>query len=182
MSKNGKSLRVFLPWLQLLCLLLGTFEPTRALAYYNVQSMRSKSTFLGTGRTTTTTTMSAATTTTTTRRKKGVIEMRLYQVPPSQDEDDTDVTLIQPSSSQTSEPANTEIEIDAATTNGFIPDSAASSNDLTLYNAAPLVSGVLITGFSLFLTFYGFYAGISGTDPIFQQYPTTATTTVVQVI
>ena len=40
-----------------------------------------------------------------------------------------------------------------------------------LYNAAPLVSGVIITVFSCFLTFYGFYAGLSGTDPLFDQYP-----------
>ena len=40
-----------------------------------------------------------------------------------------------------------------------------------LYNAAPLGSGVIITVFSCFLTFYGFYAGLSGTDPLFDQYP-----------
>jgi hypothetical protein len=48
-----------------------------------------------------------------------------------------------------------------------------NENESFLYNAAPLVSGVLITGFSLFLTFYGYYAGLSGTDPLFQQYPPT---------
>jgi hypothetical protein len=42
----------------------------------------------------------------------------------------------------------------------------------TLYNAAPLISGFLITAVSLFLTAYAFYAGLSGTDPLFQAYPT----------
>jgi hypothetical protein len=50
-------------------------------------------------------------------------------------------------------------------------DNDDSNENQSLYNAAPLVSGVLITGFSVFLTFYGFYAGLSGTDPLFQQYP-----------
>lgn len=52
-------------------------------------------------------------------------------------------------------------------------DTDRNENESSLYNAAPLVSGVLITGFSLFLTFYGYYAGITGTDPLFQQYPPT---------
>jgi hypothetical protein len=52
-------------------------------------------------------------------------------------------------------------------------DIAVSNESELLYNAAPLVSGVIITGFSVFLTFYGFYAGLTGTDPLFQQYPTT---------
>jgi hypothetical protein len=42
----------------------------------------------------------------------------------------------------------------------------------TLYNAAPLISGLLVTAVSLFLTAYAFYAGLSGTDPLFQAYPT----------
>ena len=52
-------------------------------------------------------------------------------------------------------------------------DIAISNESEPLYNAAPLVSGVIITGFSVFLTFYGFYAGLTGTDPLFQQYPPT---------
>ncbi|KAI2491155.1 hypothetical protein MHU86_23413 [Fragilaria crotonensis] len=52
-------------------------------------------------------------------------------------------------------------------------DEDLDERESSLYNAAPLVSGVLITGFSLFLTFYGYYAGITGTDPLFQQYPPT---------
>ncbi len=126
--------------------------------------------------------------------------------PSSQDEDDTEdrlqqdlVTLMQSRSAssrsrQTLDP--TDIDTDATTAaaskdsnndnniiinDGFIRGDEPSM-DLNLYNAAPVVSGVLITGFSLFLTFYGYYAGITGTDPIFQQYPTPAAPDVVQVI
>lgn len=121
--------------------------------------------------------------------------------PSSPDEDDTEdrlqqdlVTLMQSSSAssrsrQTLDP--TDIDTDATTAaasidnniinDGFIRGDEPSM-DLNLYNAAPVVSGVLITGFSLFLTFYGYYAGITETDPIFQQYPIPAAPDVVQII
>ena len=119
--------------------------------------------------------------------------MRLHQnVPPSQDEDDVTTQDFQQGDDFTDitsrtawETAKENDEEDTAvmfatSTSGFLrdDDDNKESNQLNLYNAAPRVSGVLITGVSLFLTLYGFYAGISGTDPLFQQYPTP----VVQVL
>ena len=37
---------------------------------------------------------------------------------------------------------------------------------LELYNAAPLFTGVIVTIFTLLLTGYGIYAGITGDDPL----------------
>lgn len=44
------------------------------------------------------------------------------------------------------------------------------SGDMEMYNAAPIVTGVIVTAFTTFLAGYGIYAGLTENDPLFQQY------------
>jgi hypothetical protein len=45
-------------------------------------------------------------------------------------------------------------------------DDSSSDIDDALYNAAPIFTGTIVTVFSLLLTGYGIYAGLTGDDPL----------------
>jgi hypothetical protein len=57
-------------------------------------------------------------------------------------------------------------ELEAAMSGGVSDRNEEDDDYPSLYNAAPLFTGSIITLFTLFLTVYGIYAGLTGDDPM----------------
>ena len=73
------------------------------------------------------------------------------------------------SKEQTVDPAALQQEFNVMMSRGAgsgDKDDGEEYNDDGLYNAAPLFTGVVVTVFSLILTGYGIYAGLTGDDPL----------------
>ena len=57
-------------------------------------------------------------------------------------------------------------ELEAAMSGGVSDRDEEDDDYPSLYNAAPLFTGSIVTLFTLFLTVYGIYAGLTGDDPM----------------
>lgn len=53
-----------------------------------------------------------------------------------------------------------------ATGQSLFQDDSGTKEGMNLYNAVPLFTGVIVLFFSLFITGYMFYAGLTGDDPL----------------
>ena len=52
------------------------------------------------------------------------------------------------------------------TANSLFQDDSSTKEEMNLYNAVPLFTGVIVLLFSLAITGYMFYAGLTGDDPL----------------